>query len=155
QSRIRQRSFSVVVFNGLFFRSLSIVELEIWCLLINVYVDSFDFFNVSQNTDTSASLAAFGIMVLSIAVRIVTQYISQLQRTHAGYFMVADKRVQIGDKLKVVPMGYFNQNSLGNITAIATTILSDVENAAPVVLVTSLGGFLTSFVFCLAILIFD
>lgn len=110
---------------------------------------------VTGNTDNSASLAAFGIMVLSIAGRIVTQYISQLQRTHAGYFMVADKRVQIGDKLKVVPMGYFNQNSLGNITAIATTILSDVENAAPVVLVTSLGGFLTSFVFCLAILIFD
>ena len=101
---------------------------------------------VTGNTDNSASLAAFGIMVLSIAGRIVTQYISQLQRTHAGYFMVADKRVQIGDKLKVVPMGYFNQNSLGNITAIATTILSDVENAAPVVLVTSLGGFLTSFV---------
>lgn len=110
---------------------------------------------VTGNTDNSASLAAFGIMVLSIAGRIVTQYISQLQRTHAGYFMVADKRVQIGDKLKVVPMGYFNQNSLGNITAIATTILSDVESAAPVVLVTSLGGFLTSFVFCLAILIFD
>lgn len=110
---------------------------------------------VIGNTGKSASLAAFGIMVLSIAGRIVTQYISQLQRTHAGYFMVAEKRVQIGDKLKVVPMGYFNQNSLGNITAIATTILSDVENAAPVVLVTSLGGFLTSFVFCLAILIFD
>lgn len=69
--------------------------------------------------------------------------------------MVADKRVCIGDKLKVVPMGYFNQNSLGNITAVATTILSDVENAAPVVLVTSLGGFLNSFVFSLAILIFD
>ena len=110
---------------------------------------------VTGSTDKSTSLAAFGVMVLSIAGKIVTQYISQLQRTHAGYFMVADKRVCIGDKLKVVPMGYFNQNSLGNITAVATTILSDVENAAPVVLVTSLGGFLNSFVFSLAILIFD
>lgn len=110
---------------------------------------------VMENTEKNISLAALGVMVLSIVGRIVTQYISQLQRTHAGYYMVAEKRVQIGDKLKVVPMGYFNQNSLGNITAISTTILSDVENAAPVVLVTSLGGFLTSFVFCLAILIFD
>lgn len=110
---------------------------------------------VTGSTDKSVSLAAFGVMVLSIAGKIVTQYISQLQRTHAGYFMVADKRVCIGDKLKVVPMGYFNKNSLGNITAVATTILSDVENAAPVVLVTSLGGFLNSFVFSLAILIFD
>ena len=38
-------------------------------------------------------------------------------------------------------MGYFNQNSLGQITAIETTILNDVETAVPVVLVTTLGGF--------------
>lgn len=110
---------------------------------------------VSGSKDKTVSMAALGVMVLSIVGKIVTQYISQLQRTHAGYFMVAGKRVYIGDKLKSVPMGYFNQNSLGNIAAVATTILSDVENAAPVVLVTSLGGFLNSLVFCLAILIFD
>jgi len=34
---------------GLFLRSLSMVELEMRCLLISVYVDSPDFFNVSQN----------------------------------------------------------------------------------------------------------
>ena len=99
--------------------------------------------------------AALGIMLLSIAGKIVTQYVSQLQRTHAGYFMVAEKRVYIGDKLKVVPMGFFNQNSLGQLTAVATTTLSDVENAAPVVLVTSLGGFLNSLVFSLTIFLFD
>ncbi len=110
---------------------------------------------VANTTDTATAWIAFGVMLLSIGGKIVTQYISQLQRTHAGYFMVAQKRVYIGDKLKVVPMGYFNQNSLGNITAVATTILSDVENAAPVVLVTSLGGFLNSAVFGVALLIFD
>lgn len=110
---------------------------------------------VTGSTSKNMALAAFGIMLLSIIGKIVTQYISQLQRTHAGYFMVAEKRIYIGDKLKVVPMGFFNQNSLGQLTAIATTTLSDVENAAPVVLVTSLGGFLNSFVFALAILIFD
>lgn len=94
-------------------------------------------------------------MLLSIAGKIVTQYVSQLQRTHAGYFMVAEKRVYIGNKLKVVPMGFFNQNSLGQLTAVATTTLSDVENAAPVVLMTSLGGFLSSLVFSLAIFLFD
>lgn len=110
---------------------------------------------VTGSTSKNMALAAFGIMLLSIIGKIVTQYISQLQRTHAGYFMVAEKRIYIGDKLKVVPMGFFNQNSLGQLTAVATTTLSDVENAAPVVLVTSLGGFLNSFVFALAILIFD
>ena len=110
---------------------------------------------VEGSKSKETALTALGIMLLSIAGKIVTQYVSQLQRTHAGYFMVAEKRVYIGDKLKVVPMGFFNQNSLGQLTAVATTTLSDVENAAPVVLVTSLGGFLSYLVFSLAIFLFD
>lgn len=110
---------------------------------------------VEDNVSVATAWTAFSIMVISIVGRIITQYFSQLQRTHAGYFMVADKRIDIGEKLKRVPMGYFNQNSLGQITAIETTILNDVENAVPVVLVTTLGGFLNSLVFSLFILIFD
>lgn len=110
---------------------------------------------VDGNTDPQTAWMALGIMLASIIGKIVTRYFSQLQRTKAGYFMVADKRVYLGNKLKVIPMGYFNQNSLGNITAVATTILTDVESAAPVVLVTTLGGFINAVVFALAILIFD
>ncbi|MBQ7433962.1 MAG: ABC transporter ATP-binding protein [Lachnospiraceae bacterium] len=110
---------------------------------------------VENSVSTTTAWTAFGIMVVSIVGKIITQYFSQLQRTHAGYFMVADKRIDIGEKLKSVPMGYFNQNSLGQITAIETTILNDVESAVPVVLVTTLGGFLNSLVFALFILIFD
>lgn len=110
---------------------------------------------VEKNVSTNTAWSAFIIMSVSILGKIVTQYFSQLQRTHAGYFMVADKRINIGKKLKIVPMGYFNQNSLGQITAIETTILNDVESAVPVVLVTTLGGFLNSLVFAMFILIFD
>ena len=110
---------------------------------------------VKNQVSTGTAWTAFAIMVLSIIGKIITQYFSQLQRTHAGYFMVADKRISIGEKLKRVPMGYFNQNSLGQITAIETTILNDVETAVPVVLVTTLGGFLNSLVFALFILLFD
>ena len=110
---------------------------------------------VEGSKSKETALTALGIMLLSIAGKIVTQYVSQLQRTHAGYFMVAEKRVYIGNKLKAVPMGFFNQNSLGQLTAVATTTLRDVENAAPVVLVMSLGGFLSSLVFSLAIFLFD
>lgn len=110
---------------------------------------------VENRVSTGTAWLSFFIMVASIMGKIVTQYFSQLQRTHAGYFMVADKRIDIGEKLKSVPMGYFNQNSLGQITAIETTILNDVENAVPVVLVTTLGGFLNSLVFALFMLFFD
>ena len=109
----------------------------------------------SGDTSKINSLYALGIMVVSIAGRIVLNTYSQLQRVHAGYFMVANKRISIGNKLRSVPMGYFNKNNLGQMTAITTTTLTDVENTAPVVLVTVLGGFINSVVFALSVLLFD
>lgn len=107
------------------------------------------------NTDKTISIYALSIMLVSLAGRIIMQTSSQLKRVHAGYFMVANKRISIGDKLRVVPMGYFSKNNLGQITAVTTTTLTDVENTAPVVLVTILGGFINSAVFALSVLIFD
>jgi len=101
------------------------------------------------------AIISVGFMLVSIIGKIITQYYSQLQRVHAGYFMAANKRINIGDKLKAVPMGYFNKNSLGNITAVTTTTLSDLETTAPVVLVITLGGFINTIIFTLAIFIFD
>jgi len=110
---------------------------------------------VNENGNSRTILATAGVMLVSVVGKILTQYFSQLQRVHAGYFMVAEKRIQIGDKLKIVPMGYFNKNSLGRITGVSTTILSDVETTAPIVLVTTLGGFLNALVFAAAIFTFD
>ncbi|MCR5111509.1 MAG: ABC transporter ATP-binding protein/permease [Ruminococcus sp.] len=98
---------------------------------------------------------ALAIMAVSIAGRIILNTYSQMQRVHAGYFMVSNKRISILTKLRTVPMGYFNKNNIGQMTAITTTTLTDVENTAPVVLVTVLGGFINSVVFALSILLFD
>ena len=102
-----------------------------------------------------AAWIALGLLAVSIAGRAIANNFSQLQQTHAGYFMVANKRVDIGNKLKSVPMGYFNDNSLGEITGVTTTVLADVENTAPMVLVTILGGFINAVVFTLMVLAFE
>src|SRR5699024_656135 len=64
-------------------------------------------------------------------------------------------RIYIGNKLKTVPMGYFNEKSLGEITGVTTTVLDDVENTAPMVLVNILSGFINAVVFTLMVIIFD
>ena len=69
--------------------------------------------------------------------------------------MAAEKRVHIGDRLRYIPMGFFNDNSLGNITAVVTTTLSDVENNASRCLVIVIGGFLNTLAFCLALFVID
>ena len=93
-----------------------------------------------------------GVLVISVIGRMICFYYSANDETETGYFMVAEKRIHIGDRLRYIPMGYFNDNSLGNITAVVTTTLSDVENNAARCLVIIIGGFLNTFALTLGIL---
>lgn len=80
---------------------------------------------------------------------------SKMLQTHAGYFMAADRRISIADRLKSVPMGFFNANSLGQISGVCTTVVGGIEGMVPMVLVNILGGLVTTAVFALLILVFD
>ena len=53
-----------------------------------------------------------------------------MNQTHAGYFMAANKRIELGEKIKRVPMGFFNNFSLGKLTTLATTNLTHIETVA-------------------------
>ena len=105
--------------------------------------------------DMTPAVISVVLMIVSIIGCTLTKYFAQLQQTHAGYFMSALKRLSIGDRLKSVPMGYFNDSSLGEITGVCTTILENVEMNAAILLVTVLGGFVNAIVFTILILIFD
>lgn len=98
-------------------------------------------------------LPVIAVMAVSVAGKTICSYCSTNMETETGYFMVAEKRVHIGDRLRYIPMGYFNENSLGNITAVVTTTLSDVENTASRCLVLVIGGFLNTLALCLMLTI--
>ncbi|MFB0668578.1 ABC transporter ATP-binding protein, partial [Streptococcus pyogenes] len=95
------------------------------------------------------------LLVISIIGRSVTNYFSQLQQCHASYFMVANKRVAIGEMLKKIPMGFFNENNIGEVVGISTTVLEDVENTAAMVMVNTLSGFINTIIFTIMILAFE
>ena len=107
-----------------------------------------------EQTSRAAWLSLL-LLAVSIVGRALVNRFTQLQQTHAGYFMVADRRVAIGDKLKRVPMGYFSDRSLGEITGVTTTVLDVVETVGPVVLVNILSGFINAVVFMLCVFAFD
>lgn len=93
------------------------------------------------------------IMAISVVGKTICSYHSTNMETETGYFMVSEKRIHIGDRLRYIPMGYFNDNSLGNITAVVTTTLGDVENTAARCLVMVIGGFLNTLALCLMLTI--
>ena len=110
---------------------------------------------VEGKGDLSPAILSVVLMVVSIADCTLTKYFAQLQQTHAGYFMSGFKRLSIGERLKLVPMGYFNDSSLGEITGVCTTVLENVEMNGAILLVSVLGGLVNAFVFMILILIFD
>lgn len=106
-----------------------------------------------NNRQTAWTALAF--MAVSIIGNAVTTGISKNQQTHAGYFMAANERIQIGNLLKGVPMGFFNENSLGEVTGVCTTVLGNIETMVPMVLVDIMGGLIGTIVFTGMIILFE
>lgn len=103
---------------------------------------------------TTAWLALL-LELISIFGGAVTASTSKMYQTHAGYFMAADRRISIADRMKRAPMGFFNDNSLGQISGVCTSVVGTIETMVPMVLVNILGGLITTAVFTLLILVFD
>ncbi|MDO4331660.1 MAG: ABC transporter ATP-binding protein [Eubacteriales bacterium] len=104
---------------------------------------------------TKAAWTALGFMLVSIIGNGITAGVSKMQQTHAGYFMAANERIKIGNLLKGVPMGFFNENSLGEVTGVCTTVLGNVEMLVPMTLVNIMGGVIGTVVFTAMILLFE
>ena len=93
--------------------------------------------------------------LVSIFGGAVTASVSKMYQTHAGYFMAADRRMAIADRMKSVPMGFFNDNSLGQVSGVCTTVVGSIETMVPIVMVNILSGLITTAVFTVVILVFD
>ena len=98
------------------------------------------------------ALIALALELISIFGGAVASGFSKMLQTHAGYFIAADRRVAIADRLKSVPMGFFNANSLGQVAGVCTTVVGGIEG---MVLVNILSGLITTAVFAVMILFFD
>lgn len=110
---------------------------------------------ISGEKGKETALAALGFMLVSIIGCAITSRFSRMQQTHAGYFMAANRRISLGNRLKSVPMGFFNENSLGEVTGVCTTVLGNIETMVPMVLVNILGGLIGTIVFTIMVLIFE
>lgn len=96
-----------------------------------------------------------GIMVLSIAGSAVMRNRTVLRQTVGGYTMCADKRVEIGERLKYMPMGYFNDHNLGSITSVTTNTAENLQDVATRVIQMYLQGIINTAVITLGLCFYD
>ena len=98
---------------------------------------------------------SFGIVAASVALRALLHYGSHKLEMQACYGMLDDKRISIGERMKYMPMGFFNDRSLGSLTAVCTSTMEDLESMAGATIVRILTGIIHAVVFSLGFMLVD
>ncbi len=98
---------------------------------------------------------SLGILLASLAATIIINMKSTMLQTKAGYRTCANKRIEIAEHLRYLPMGWFNDNSLGEVTSVTTNTLESMANVATRVVMVTTKGFLTAGTVTIMMLIFD
>lgn len=66
-------------------------------------------------------------MAITLILQIITQHISDRLQSGAGYLLFADKRLELGEHLKKLPMGYFTEGNIGKISSVLSSDMLFIE----------------------------
>ena len=110
---------------------------------------------LNQNVTMATLWTSLGILVGSLIVTIAINMKSTMLQTRAGYRACANKRIEIAEHLRYLPMGWFNDNSLGEVASVTTNTMESMANVATRVVMVTTRGFLTSGIIAGMMLLFD
>ena len=110
---------------------------------------------INKNMSMKNVWLSFAIMCLSILGQVLVGLKTTMLQTEASYNTCSDKRVEIAEHLRYLPMGFFNANSLGRITNITTNTMEMMADVATLVVMISTQGIITTAVIFVCILFFD
>ena len=101
------------------------------------------------------ALIALGVMLVSIAGTFVCSHFKSENFCDANFSMAGRKRTEVGDTLRHLPMGYFNENSLGEVTSVMTNQLDVMQNLGGLLYMTIVGGLAFSCIIVVFLLFLD
>ena len=104
---------------------------------------------------TQDILISLGIMLASIVGSALVKARSMMLQTEGGYDTCAKKRVEIAEHMRYLPMGFFNEKSLGQITSVTTNVMENLENVATRVIMMVCEGLLTTTLIIVMLFFFD
>ena len=111
---------------------------------------------LTANTLSSqTALIALGVMLVSIAGTFVCSHFKSENFCDANFSMAGRKRTEVGDTLRHLPMGYFNENSLGEVTSVMTNQLDVMQNLGGLLYMTIVGGLAFSCIIVVFLLFLD
>ncbi len=141
-------SIIVGIFNSLFM-ALRIGAVAV--MLKGVIATAIDGTAFEMNT-VWLSLAIMGVSIIG---GIITRKITSMWQCEGGYRTCAKKRIEIAEHLRYLPMGYFNENSLGEITSVTTNTMESVGDVATRAVMMVFQGLLDTSLIIVMLFFFD
>lgn len=118
----------------------------IWYMFKNIFEGTFTL-NVILNS--------FLIMLIPLIISMICRYASTMLQCDGGYGATCEKRIEIAEHLRYVPMGYFNNNSLGYITSVTTNSMEQLSDIATRVVMLVTTGLINTLIVVIALFFFD
>jgi len=110
---------------------------------------------LEQNVTANTCLTCLCIMLVSVIGAGIVKSKATMLQTEGGYHTCAEKRMKLAEHLRYLPMGYYNENSLGRIMSVTTNTMQNLENVATRVVMIVCSGLLTTAVITVMILVYD
>ena len=110
---------------------------------------------LDNDVTSKTCLTCLCIMLVSIIGSGTFKAKATMLQTEGGYSTCANKRMQLAEHLRYLPMGYYNENSLGRIMSVTTNTMQNLENVATRVVMIVCSGLLSTAVITVMILVFD
>lgn len=109
-----------------------------------------------ENHVTMTTLwTSLAILAVSVLLTILINMKSTMLQTRGGYRACAEKRIEIAEHLRYLPMGWFNDNSLGEVASATTNTMENMSNVATRVVMITTKGFLTAGIIAVMMLMYD
>lgn len=94
-------------------------------------------------------------MAASVILQIICQHTADRLQSAAGFMIFADKRTELGEHLRKMPMGYFTEGNIGKISSVLSTDMVFIEENCMTALADMMSYIFSEGIMLVFLLIFN
>lgn len=141
-------SYKNKIILGIFLNFLKTVSMALMLFAIYVVVDNL------ENLTPHVIWTALFILIGSVVGRFLFQWLMDMAITARGFDMFRDYRLNIGERMRKSPMGYFSEQRLGSIQTVLTSTVTELEQYSMMAITDLTGGVLMTLIMMIFFLFF-
>ena len=109
-----------------------------------------------EKTVTPQTFLQVGIgLIMIVLAQALVHFLSDKLQSAAGFMIFADKRMELGNHLRKLPMGYFTAGNLGKINSVLSSDMAFIEEVSMSTIANMMSYVLSSFVLTVFLFVMD